>query len=147
MFKLSNTALDATALRDELQSPNCGALNIFEGRVRNHNDGLKVLRLEYEAYDELAVLEGNKIIEEAKTRFDIEDVLCVHRVGMLEITDVAVWVGTISAHRDAAFQACRFVIDEIKHRVPIWKREHYENAKPQWVNCHHHAESEPAASN
>jgi len=83
----------------------------------------------------LAVNEAGKIIAEARSRFDIYDALCVHRAGRLEIGDIAVWVGVTAAHRRDAFQAAQFIIDEIKTRLPIWKKETYTDGSSGWVNC------------
>ena len=134
-FRLTTTAIDAAPLRAELANPASGGYASFEGWVRNHNEGLAVTRLEYQAYDALAVREGERIIHEARERFGVKRILCVHRTGELQIGDVAVWVAAGSAHRDEAFRACRYVIDEVKHRVPIWKKEHYVNGDSGWVNC------------
>jgi molybdopterin synthase catalytic subunit len=114
---------------------NVGGLVTFEGRVRNHNHGRSVLKLEYEAFKEMAILEGQKIIDEAKSKFKIEDAFCIHRVGVLEIKDLAVWIVVYSEHRDAAFRACEYIIDQIKIRVPIWKKEYYEDGQTDWVKC------------
>ena len=113
----------------------CGGFAAFEGWVRNHNEGLAVTRLEYEAFAELAEKEGARIVEEARAKFGVTRAACVHRVGSLDLSDVAVWVGVSAAHRDEAFRACRYIIDEVKHRLPIWKKEHYENGDSGWVNC------------
>ena len=134
-FRLSTVAVDLSALRAELADPACGGYAAFEGWVRNHNEGLEVRRLEYEAYAPLAVREGERIAAEACERFGVTHVLCVHRVGELAIGDLAVWVGVSAPHRDEAFRACRYVIDEVKHRVPVWKKEHYVNGDSGWVNC------------
>lgn len=134
-FAFSQTPIDTTALRVQLDHPAAGGLVIFEGRVRNHNEGLDVLRLEYEAFEALAEKEGTRIVEEAQQRFGVERALCVHRTGLLEIGDVAVWVGVSAGHRGEAFAACRYIIDEVKQRVPIWKKEHYAQGDSGWVNC------------
>ncbi len=94
-----------------------------------------MLRLEYEAYEALAVREGERIITEAMSRFGVVRAACVHRLGALAIGDVAVWVGASSPHRNEAFLACRYIIDEVKHRLPIWKKEHYVSGDSGWVNC------------
>jgi len=107
----------------------------FEGWVRDHNDGLEVTRLEYEAFQELGLKEGERILAEALRRFPLKHALCIHRLGPLELSDMAVWVGVSSAHRGEAFDACRFIIDEVKHRLPIWKKEHYRSGDSGWVNC------------
>jgi molybdopterin synthase catalytic subunit len=139
-FSFSTTVIDSNELRKQLMDPTCGGFCSFEGWVRNNNEGHDVTRLEYEAFAELAVKEGQRIVEEAKQRFGIVNAACVHRVGLLEIGDMAVWVGVSSGHRDEAFKACRYIIDEVKHRVPIWKKEHYVNGDSGWVNCERCAE-------
>ena len=145
-FDLSNRAIDANALREAFDDPASGAYTSFEGRVRDHNDGRSVLRLEYQAYAPLAVAEGERIVEEARTRFDVARLACVHRTGELAIGDIAVWVGAGAAHRDAAFAACRYVIDEVKARVPIWKKEHYTDGSSGWVGCEACAAGDELAS-
>jgi molybdopterin/thiamine biosynthesis adenylyltransferase/molybdopterin synthase catalytic subunit/rhodanese-related sulfurtransferase len=134
-FRFSRTAIDVPSVRAELADPTCGGYTSFEGLVRNHNEGLSVRHLEYEAFEPLAVKEGERIIAEAIERFGIEHAACVHRIGDLAIGDMAVYVGASARHRDEAFRACRYIIDEVKHRVPIWKKEHYENGDSGWVNC------------
>jgi molybdopterin synthase catalytic subunit len=99
-----------------------------------------VTRLEYEAFEALADKEGERIVREAIERFGITKAACVHRIGALAIGDLAVWVGVSSRHRAEAFAACRYIIDEVKHRVPIWKKEHYANGDSGWVNCERCAE-------
>ena len=134
-FRFTTTAIEIPALRAALADPACGGFASFEGWVRDHNDGLRVQRLEYEAYEALAVREGERIITEAIRRFGATRAACVHRLGALGIGDVAVWVGASSPHRDEAFLACRYIIDEVKHRLPIWKKEHYVSGDSGWVNC------------
>lgn len=107
----------------------------FEGRVRNHNEGRRVEHLEYEGYEALAVKEGTQVVREALERFAIEHASCVHRLGPLGLGDVAVWVGVSARHRGDAFTACRYIIDEVKDRVPIWKKEFYADGDSGWVNC------------
>ncbi|MEJ2138048.1 MAG: molybdenum cofactor biosynthesis protein MoaE [Gammaproteobacteria bacterium] len=134
-FRIQSAALQPNVDRAMLQSEACGGFVSFEGWVRNRNEGQDVLRLEYQAYEALANKEGNRIVAEALQRYPIEHALCVHRVGALEIGELAVWVGVSAGHRDEAFRACRYIIDEVKHRVPIWKKEHYLNGDSGWVNC------------
>lgn len=133
-FDLSDTPIDAVALARSLESERAGACVTFDGRVRNHNDGKPVVELAYQAYAPLARAEGERIVAEALARYAVEHVACVHRTGLLAIGDVAVWVGVSAAHRDAAFAACRYVIDEIKRRVPIWKNEHYADGASGWLH-------------
>jgi molybdopterin/thiamine biosynthesis adenylyltransferase/molybdopterin synthase catalytic subunit/rhodanese-related sulfurtransferase len=135
LFRFSEAALDPDALRAGLADASCGGFVAFEGWVRNHNEGHAVTRLEYEAFAELAEKEGARIVGEAIARFGVTRAACAHRIGSLGIGDLAVWVGVSAAHRDEAFRACRYIIDEVKHRVPIWKKEHYVNGDSGWVNC------------
>lgn len=134
-FRLQDHAIDTIALREQLHDPACGAFASFEGWVRNHNEGQAVRRLEYEAYAPLAISEGEQVIAEAMQRFEIRHAVCSHRVGVLAVGDLAVWVGVSAEHRGDAFKACRYIIDEIKQRLPVWKKEHYSSGAAQWVNC------------
>ncbi len=134
-FSLSETGLEDLPSWEVPES--CGAVVSFWGQVRKHNEGKKVLRLEYSAYESLAVKEGLRIVTEALERFEVEAVRVIHRVGVLDIGEVAVVVEVASGHRGEAFEACRWVIDEVKQRVPIWKREFYEQGGAEWVACHH----------
>jgi molybdopterin synthase catalytic subunit len=134
-FRFSHTAIDAVQLRAELLDTHCGGFTSFEGWVRDHNDGQQVLHLEYEAFEALGGREGEKIVAEACERYGVTQALCVHRLGDLDLKEIAVWVGVAAAHRDEAFKACRYIIDEVKHRVPIWKKEHYASGDSGWVNC------------
>ena len=134
-FSFTESAIDAAAARRELLDPGAGGYVSFEGWVRDHNEGREVTRLEYEAFQALGVKEGNRILTDAVQRFPIKHAACIHRVGSLNLSDMAVWVGVSSAHRGEAFDACRFIIDEVKHRVPIWKKEHYRSGDSGWVNC------------
>jgi sulfur-carrier protein adenylyltransferase/sulfurtransferase len=134
-FSFSTDALDTAALARAMRDDACGGYAEFEGWVRDHNEGHAVTRLEYEAFAELAEKEGARIVAAAVEKFGVSRAACVHRVGSLGIGDVAVWVGVSAAHRDEAFRACRFIIDEVKHRVPIWKKEHYVTGDSGWVNC------------
>jgi molybdopterin synthase catalytic subunit len=118
-----------------LQDLGAGGYVSFEGWVRDQNEGQEVTRLEYEAFQELAEKEGGRIIAEALRRYPVKHALCIHRVGSLGLGEMAVWVGVSSAHRGEAFDACRFIIDEVKVRVPIWKKEHYRSGNSGWVNC------------
>lgn len=133
-FRISAVPLDEASLRRELEAAGTGAVVCFEGRVRDHNDGRAVQGLSYEAYVNLAEAEGGRILVEAAARFAIAGVVCVHRVGDLVVGEVAVWAGVAAAHRAAAFDACRYVVDEVKARVPIWKREHYVAGDSEWLH-------------
>jgi molybdopterin synthase catalytic subunit len=140
MIEVTTTAIDAEGLKRSLVNDGAGGFCSFEGWVRNLNDGRTVERLEYEAYEPLVVSEGLRVLEEARQKFPFLEARCVHRTGLLEIGDLAVWVGVASAHRDEAFRACRYIIDELKVRLPIWKKEHYVDGDSDWVNCERCAE-------
>lgn len=131
-FCLSEGLIDTRAMRDVLLDPTAGACICFEGWVRNHHQGQAVRALDYQAYAVLAEREGTAILTEAMQRFDLIRAACVHRTGALVIGDLAVWVGVSSAHRGPAFDAARYIIDEVKQRVPIWKREHYVGGVSEW---------------
>jgi molybdopterin synthase catalytic subunit/rhodanese-related sulfurtransferase len=142
-FSFSAAPFSPEAFRTALADPACGGYASFEGWVRDHNEGRRVLRLEYEAYEPLAIKEGERIVAEALERFGVRRIACVHRTGDLAVGELAVWVGVAAAHRDEAFAACRYVIDEVKHRVPIWKKEHYGDGDSGWVNCERCAAAVP----
>jgi len=109
-----------------LKAPEDGAVVAFEGIVRNHSAGRRTLYLEYEAYQAMALAKLREIAEEMHGRFPIDHVALIHRLGRLEIGETSVLVGVASAHRAAAFEACRFGIDTLKRTVPIWKKEYFE---------------------
>ncbi len=134
-MRISKISIELDELREILTDKAAGGYVAFEGWIRNENEGQEVLRLEYEVYEPLAVKEGAKIIEEARAKYPIMHADCVHREGLLELGECAVWVGVTSAHRDEAFAACRYIIDEVKVRLPIWKKEYYVNGDSGWVNC------------
>ena len=133
-FTLADTPIDVPALQAALRNDRAGACASFEGWVRDHNAGRTVSGLRYEAYVDLAEREGQAILAEAKARFDILGARCEHRIGELAIGELAVWVGVSAAHRDAAFAACRWIIDEVKARVPIWKHERYVEGEAGWLH-------------
>jgi adenylyltransferase/sulfurtransferase len=139
-FSFSSSTLRPESCREALCDPAAGGYASFEGWVRDHNDGRRVLRLEYEAFEALAIKEGSRIVQQAIEKFGVSRAACVHRVGDLAVGELAVWVGVSAAHRQEAFAACRYIIDEVKHRVPIWKKEHYEDGDSGWVNCERCAE-------
>ena len=134
-FSVSDTAIDVAAARQAVTDNHCGALVVFEGWIRDHNEGQEVERLEYEVYRPVAEKEGAKIIDEALARFSVSHAMCIHREGLLELGECAVIVCVSSAHRGAAFDACRYIIDQTKTRLPIWKKEHYVTGLSEWVNC------------
>lgn len=134
-FRFSRTPIESAALRAHLADPACGGYAAFEGWVRDRNEGELVRHLEYEAFEALAAREGERIVLDAIARFGVARAACVHRLGDLAVGELAVWVGVSAPHRDEAFRACRYIIDEVKHRLPIWKKEHYLDGDSGWVNC------------
>ncbi|MBL8201205.1 MAG: molybdenum cofactor biosynthesis protein MoaE [Chromatiales bacterium] len=145
-FEFSREPFTPERYRSRVSDPVAGGYASFEGWVRNHNEGRGVQRLEYEGYEALGIKEGDRIVAEAFARFPIAQAHCVHRLGVLGIGDLAVWVGVTAAHREAAFAACRYIIDEVKNRVPIWKKEHYAEGDSGWINCEVRTSGAPAGS-
>lgn len=133
--KISDKTLDTQACIDKVLSPSCGGIDVFIGTVRNATKGKQVVRLEFEAYERMALKEMQKLGEQAKEKWPIEKVVIHHRVGVLDIGDVPVVIAVAAAHRDAAFDACRYIIDTLKETVPIWKKEIFENGEV-WVAAH-----------
>lgn len=120
---------------DWVMSPDSGGIDIFIGTVRNTTKGKTVLKLEFEAYNKMAINEINKITEQAFKQWPVQKVLVHHRTGMLQVGEVPVIIAVSAAHRDAAFEACRYIIDTLKQTVPIWKKEFFEDGEV-WVAAH-----------
>ncbi|MCS6943746.1 MAG: molybdenum cofactor biosynthesis protein MoaE [Geminocystis sp.] len=137
-FSLSADPLDPVCLSRALANPAAGAFVSFEGWIRNHNNGKTVVALEYEVYSALALKEGKRIVAEAIAKFGLTGAIACHRYGRLELGEIAVWVGVTAAHRRQAFQGAAYIIDEIKHRLPIWKKEYYAGGSAAWVHCCEH---------
>jgi molybdopterin synthase catalytic subunit len=133
MAFLSDRPIDPGALMRSVEDPQRGGITSFVGTVRNHHSGRAVLRLEYSAYAAMAEAECERIVTDAETRWPVR-VALRHRIGRLAIGDVAVAIAVAGDHRDEAFSACRHVIEEVKRRVPIWKREFYEDGTEAWVD-------------
>jgi molybdopterin synthase catalytic subunit len=132
MFRLVNDPIDTGSLRGTLVCPEDGAVVIFEGIVRNHARGRRVRYLEYHAYESMALNKLEEIGAHARKEFPIRDIAIVHRLGHLDPGECSVAIVVVSAHRAAAFDACRYAIDAIKKIVPIWKKEFYEDGEI-WV--------------
>ena len=137
-FFLTGDRIQGEALGQLLKHPQAGALVVFEGSVRNHNQGHPVRALDYEIYMALAQKEGERILTEAGGQFSLHGAIACHRYGSLQLGDTAVWVGTTASHREQAFLATRYIIDQIKQRLPIWKKEYYLDQPAQWVYCRDH---------
>lgn len=130
---LTHAPIDLPRLVAQVSGAEQGGIATFLGLVRNHQDGRAVLRLEYSAYEPMAEAESARIVGEAAGRWPVSIAL-EHRLGALAIGDVAVAVVAASAHRAAAFEACRHVIEEVKRRVPVWKKEFYADGTVEWVD-------------
>ena len=129
MFRVTREPLDLQELVRYVTDPAAGAIATFIGTTRNNNEGRCVIALDYEAYPEMAEKELARLGEEAKRKWKIERMAIVHRIGPVQITEPSVMIAVSAAHRDDAFQACRFAIEEIKKRVPIWKKEVFEGGE------------------
>jgi molybdopterin converting factor subunit 1 len=120
-------AIDTSALLARIKQPDDGAAVIFEGVVRNHSRGRRTLYLDYEAYPEMALKQMELLAQQALSRFAIRVIAIAHRLGRLQIGETSVAIVVASAHRTAAFEACRWLIDTLKRTVPIWKKEYFED--------------------
>lgn len=134
-IQILDTPLSVEQCRNYVAADDAGAIVGFIGTVRRQTQGKAVIRLEFEAYPAMALLEMRKIAEEAMVRFSILRVSMHHRTGILEIGEVPVVIAVSSAHRAAAFEACQFCIDTLKQSVPIWKKEIFEDGAV-WVAAH-----------
>ena len=132
MFRVSNKPIDLQELVNYASDPEAGAIATFIGTTRNNNEGRKVIALDYDGYPEMAEKELARIGTDAKTKWPICRMAIVHRLGPVQITEASVIIAVSAGHRDAAFAACRFAIEEIKKTVPIWKKEVYEGGEV-WI--------------
>ena len=130
---LTEQPIEAAALIRQVESAERGGVACFFGAVRNHHGGRGVVRLEYSAYGAMAEAECARIVAETEQRWPVT-VALRHRIGRLEVGDIAVGMAVAGAHRDEAFAACRHLIEEVKRRVPIWKRELYVDGSEEWVD-------------
>ncbi len=138
LVAVSDEAIDPVALIEFVSSPRCGAVALFLGTVRDHSDGkTDVSKLDYEAYGGVAEQKIAEIVAEAREKWTLEHVAAVHRTGTLAVGESSVGVAVGSGHRVEAFAAARYVIDELKERVPIWKKEHWPGGA-EWVREGHH---------
>lgn len=134
-IQLTEKVLNTQACIDFALSGGAGAIDVFIGTVRNKTEGRKVIRLEYEAYEPMAISEMRKIADQACRQWQVQKIAVYHRVGTLHIGDAAVVVAVSTPHRVEAFEACKWVIDTLKQTVPIWKKEIFEDGEV-WVAAH-----------
>ena len=132
--RLTSEPIDVATLIRDVTTDDRGAVSLFLGTVRNSNEGRAVDGIDYSAYDAMAVAEMNRIADEATQRFEGVAVLLTHRTGTLHVGDVSVAIACAHAHRRPALDANRYVIEQLKQRVPIWKREHYLDGTSEWVD-------------
>ena len=133
--EIHNGPLNIQSCIDWITSPDSGGINIFIGTVRNHTKGKQVFKLEFEAYAPMAISQMNKIARQAQDKWATKKVLIHHRTGVLQVGEIPVIIAVSAAHRDAAFDACRYIIDTLKQTVPIWKKEFFEDGEV-WVAAH-----------
>ena len=135
MFILQETPIDPFRSRNMYRNPDNGAIVIFEGVVRaDKQHGRVVSELLYIADNKSVLAEGEKIFKEALSQFFITEAVCIQRVGQLKTTEIAVWIGVWAPHRDEAFKGCRYIIEEIKKRLIIWKKEFYTDGSSAWIH-------------
>ena len=133
MFILQESPIDASQAKNRCHDP-AGAIVIFEGIVRaDVNQGREVSELLYIADTPSVLAEGEKIIKEALAKFPITEAVCIQRIGQLKTAETAIWIGVWSGHRDEAFKGCRYIIEEIKKRLLIWKKEFYTDGSSAWI--------------
>jgi molybdopterin converting factor subunit 1 len=120
-------AIETASILQDIKRPDDGAVAVFEGIVRNHTRGRRTLYLDYEAYEQMALKQMEELAARALADFKIRDVAMVHRLGRLDIGETSVLIVVASAHRAAAFDACRWLIDTLKRTVPVWKKEHFDD--------------------
>ena len=135
MIKITSEKINVNRVIDSVRDDSCGGIDVFIGTVRNSTNKKQVQRLEFEAYESMALSELNKIALQAFKKWDVKAIAIVHRVGVVEIEEEAVVIAVSSPHRAAAFEACRYVIDTLKETVPIWKKEIFNDGEV-WVSAH-----------
>jgi molybdopterin synthase catalytic subunit len=136
MPELVHAAIDVLPLLAAARRPECGAIDLFLGTTRDHHDGRRVLRLEYEAYERMALAALAALERTARERFQLGHCAIVHRLGLVPVNEASVAVVTSAPHRAAVFDAARWVMDELKRSVPIWKKEYFEGGDAHWVEGH-----------
>lgn len=134
-IQISPSPLNTQSAIDWIMSPASGGIDVFIGTVRNQTKGKNVTRLEFEAYEPMALSEMEKIAVQAFEQWPVQKILIHHRTGVLQIGEIPVIIAVSAAHRAAAFEACRYIIDTLKQTVPIWKKEFFEDGEI-WVGAH-----------
>lgn len=132
MVALTSRSIDVPELISRLTTPESGGIDVFVGTTRNHSDGRTVTRLEYEAFEPMAVEQMSVLERRARERWPLHRVVIVHRLGVVPVGEASAVIGVSAGHRNEAFEACRFLIDTLKQEVPIWKREHFADGSTEW---------------
>lgn len=132
MTEITEKKIDVALLLESVLVPEAGGIDIFLGTTRNHSKGKKVVRLEYEAYTPMAVKIIGQIENEIRARWNIHKISIVHRIGVVPLEEASVGIAVSASHRNEAFEACRYAIDQLKTSAPIWKKEIFENGEA-WV--------------
>jgi molybdopterin synthase catalytic subunit len=131
--EVTSSAIDLQSLLERVRSDADGAIVLFCGVVRNHDEGRAVVGLTYESYEGMAVAKLREICEEVASQFEVGDIAVTHRVGTLGLGEASVGIAVAAPHRDAAYKASREVVERLKREVPIWKREHYADGADAWL--------------
>jgi molybdopterin synthase catalytic subunit len=131
---IRTSEIDPGSLINEVGAPQHGAISLFIGTVREVNEGRSVSAIEYSAYQSMASAELERILDEAEARFGVSALVVEHRIGLLDLGDVSVAIAAAHPHRAPALDCTRYVIEEIKKRVPIWKKEHYTDGTREWID-------------
>ena len=134
-IQIFSSPLNIQSCIDWIMSPESGGIDVFIGTVRKQTKGKKVIQLEFEAYEPMAIAEMEKIAKQAFEKWPVQKILIHHRTGILEVGEVPVVIAVSAAHRAAAFDACRYIIDTLKQTVPIWKKEIFDDGEV-WVAAH-----------
>jgi len=137
MIKIVKSTIEVETIVQSVLTPETGAVDVFIGTTRNHSNGKEVIKLDYEAYEPMALKKMEEISDETRERWDVHEVAIVHRIGEVAIGEASVVIAVSSAHREEAFTACRYVIDRLKERVPIWKREYFADGTVEWSQITH----------
>ncbi|MBS1255459.1 MAG: Molybdopterin synthase catalytic subunit [Deltaproteobacteria bacterium] len=138
--------IDIEGLRRRAQDPQAGAVLIFCGDVRNHSQEQHVSLLEYEAHESMALKQISKVIKQAQQKWELHKVEVIHRLGKLAVTDCSIAIAVSTSHRNEAYEASRYIIDTIKHSVPVWKKEHFVDGESKWSKgCEAYSVVEDAA--
>ena len=133
MVEITTNKIDIQQIIQSVVDPGAGGIDVFIGTTRDNAHGKRVLWLEYEAYEPMATATMKQIVVEAQTKWKLNKISVIHRIGRVDIGEASVVIAVSSAHRDEAFKACRFLIDQLKQTAPIWKKEYFEDGE-SWVN-------------